>query len=302
MTILDPELRELLHRIDDLAPPAPPLPHPPAEATAPRAVRPSRPRIVAALACVVLVTATVVGIVITRGGRSTTTESPTLADLRTALDGDTWTLTAIDGTPTTAQMSLTADNQRDISGRLGCNSLGFDPSADRPPWIISMTLAACRGEDVIADSLAMNALQHTTSITHDVDTLVLRSADGHSLTFHRVSPITLANLRTALGNTTWTLTAVDGTRTTLPFTLGVLDRAAVGGKIDCNDYSLDDTTPSSKARWIMDQTAVGCPGNNAEPSSHVTEILVNTSSVNGDGTALVLTDTKGRTLRFEPAP
>jgi hypothetical protein len=189
MTILDPELRELLHRIDDLAPPAPPLPTQPIVGTTHRSTQ----RRIAVAASVLLVAAAITGLVLSR--RSST-----------------------------------------------------------------------------------NSIAPTTSA--------------------RPTPPSLADLRAALGTTTWKLTAVDGVPTTVPFSLGLLTTDAVGGTIDCNDYSLDDTTPNPSARWTMMQSAVGCPGDNAALLSHVTLILVNTASIAVEGPSLVIRDAHGAALTF----
>jgi hypothetical protein len=189
MTILDPELRELLHRIDELSPPAPPLPVRPRAGTTHR----STVRLAAIAASVLLVAAAVTAVVLSR--RSSTSS---IAPATTA--------------------------------------------ASTPP--------------------------------------------------------SLNDLRAALGTNAWTLTAVDGTPTDVPFTLGVLAQGAIGGRIECNDYSLDETSPNDVARWTMMQSAVGCPGNNDALLSHVTLILVNTASISTEGNSLVIHDGKGHSLAF----
>jgi hypothetical protein len=187
MTILDPELRELLHRIDDLAPPAPPLPPRSSIETTHR----STVRVLSIAASVLLVAAAVTGLLLSRRS-STSSITP----------------------PTTAPSKA--------------------PS--------------------------------------------------------------LTDLRTALGTQRWTLTSIDGTPSAAPFTMQVRAEGQVGGRFDCNDYSLDDSSPNDFGRWTMIETAGGCPGNEAVGLDPVTVTVVNTTSIEHHGNVLVLKDAKGHTV------
>jgi heat shock protein HslJ len=147
------------------------------------------------------------------------------------LPGTAWQLVSLDGGTPAGIITLQFDDEGRATGSGGCNQFGGGYAVENDGIQFSQVITterACLNDDVMAQESAFYAaLNEAVLFSVTENELTITYGDNQTLTF---APLT------ALSNTRWTLTALNGEAPTAAITLefGVGNRA--GGSGGCNTF------------------------------------------------------------------